>query len=58
MGYKFILTQQEAQLLITGLGELPLKQSAVLFNKLVEEMQKQDKASAIPINTLTTVVPG
>lgn len=52
MDYKITLNQQELQIVYAALGELPMKVSINLFGKLQQEQQKQDKANAVPVESL------
>jgi hypothetical protein len=52
MEYTFKFTQQEMQVLIGALQELPAKFSLPLIAKLSQGQQEQDKANAIPYPTI------
>lgn len=41
--FKFEFTEQEVNMILTGLGELPAKQSYALLNKVQGEANKQLK---------------
>jgi hypothetical protein len=46
MQYQITLTQQEAQVVILALGELPMKSVLGLFNKLQQSFADQEKKLA------------
>lgn len=52
MEYDFKFTQQEMQILVMALGELPAKHSLALIAKLQVGQKQQDEAKAIPIDAL------
>jgi hypothetical protein len=52
MTYDFILSQQEAQLVLVGLAELPLKTSGALYSKIQQAAIAQDQARAAPLADL------
>jgi len=52
MKYQIELTQQEAQVIIMGLGELPIKIGVNLLMKLQQKIVKQDADKAIPVSEL------
>lgn len=56
MDYKFTFTQQEVMILMAGLGELPLKHSANLANKIARSQQEQDNRGAMSIDELMATV--
>jgi hypothetical protein len=47
MEYEIKLTQQEAQIIFMGLGELPIKVGVNLLIKLQQEIAKQDQVKAM-----------
>jgi hypothetical protein len=47
MEYTLILTQQDAQIIVNGLGELPLKVAANTFAKLQKQIAEQDEKNAV-----------
>lgn len=52
MEYNFEFSQQESQLLLQGLGEIPLKFSINLFLKLDRLIKEQDAKNAVSISSL------
>jgi hypothetical protein len=52
MNYNIELTQQDIQVLIAGLGELPLKAAWGTVNKLQAQVAAQDAAGAVELETL------
>lgn len=46
MDYDLKLTQQDIRVIFQGLGELPLKTSLAVFNKLQSAIAKQDEGRA------------
>jgi hypothetical protein len=51
MTFKFELTEQEVQLIVTGLGELPAKASFDLLNKIIKLTNEQSKPSEVKEST-------
>jgi hypothetical protein len=47
MTFKFELTEQEVQLVVSGLGELPAKASFDLLNKIIKLTNEQTKPSEV-----------
>ena len=47
MTFKFELTEQEVQLVVSGLGELPAKASFDLLNKIIKLTNEQSKPSEV-----------
>jgi hypothetical protein len=47
MTFKFELTEQEVQLVVSGLGELPAKASFDLLNKIIKLTNEQAKPSEV-----------
>ncbi len=52
MKYNIEFSQQEIQIVLGALQELPLRVVAPLFGRIHTEVQKQDEAAAIPIEQL------
>lgn len=50
MEYALKLSQQDVQVLISALGELPLKLSANTFGLIQRQVQEQDAANAIDLS--------
>ncbi len=50
--YKLEVSQQEVQLILGALSELPLKISVNLFGNIQKQVTSQDEENAIPIDTL------
>lgn len=53
MNYTIDLAQQEVQLLLQGLGELPLKFGLALFGKIQGQVRAQDELSAVSLAEAT-----
>jgi hypothetical protein len=49
MEYTLTLTQQDVQIIINGLGELPLKVAANTFAKLQKQVAEQDDKNAVSL---------
>lgn len=49
--YTIKLSQQEIQVVINALGELPLKLSANAYGNIQRQVQEQDAANAIDLST-------
>lgn len=47
--YTLNLSQQDVQIIINALGELPLKVSANVFGNIQRQVQEQDAANAIDL---------
>jgi hypothetical protein len=47
--YTFNLTQDEANMILAGLGELPAKASMNLINNLIQQFAEQNKQQALPL---------
>ena len=45
MEYEFKFTQEEAQILVDGLSELPIKQGIAVLQKLQTQFNKQKETS-------------
>ena len=52
MEYKFTVTQQELNMIIIGLGELPAKHVIGIISKLEMGRMDQDKERAISVENL------
>lgn len=50
MDYTLKLSQQDVQVIINALGELPLKISANTFGTIQRQVQEQDAENAINLN--------
>lgn len=46
------LSQQDIQIIMAGLAELPLKASAGIYGRIAETVKKQDEANAVPVDGL------
>ena len=49
MEYELKLSQQQVQIILQALGELPLKFSLNAFAAVQEQMTKQDEAAAVKL---------
>jgi hypothetical protein len=49
MDYELKLTQQEAQLVLNALAELPLKFSGAAYSKIQQAIVEQDRQKAISL---------
>jgi hypothetical protein len=54
MQYSITFTQQEVGILMAALGELPMKISYSVAEKIAKEQKRQDEEKAIPIDDLQT----
>lgn len=54
MTYSMEFTQQEIQILMTALGELPLKVGGNVYSKIQMAVIEQDRKAAIPAEGLLT----
>lgn len=52
MDYELSLTQQEVQIVMTALGELPLKLSINVLMKIQNAVRQQDEARAMSTQDL------
>jgi hypothetical protein len=52
MEYTLKLSQQDVQVIIAALGELPLKISGNAFGIVRQQIAEQDAAGAIPLSSL------
>jgi hypothetical protein len=52
MQYSITFTQQEVSILMAALGELPMKISYPVAEKIAKEQKRQDEEKAIPIDDL------
>lgn len=50
MNYVFEVTQQDAQLIMGVLAQLPFQQSAGLIQRLSDQVRAQDAANAVPVD--------
>ncbi|HWU70782.1 MAG TPA: hypothetical protein VN017_05455 [Pseudoxanthomonas sp.] len=58
MNYTLDLAQPEVQLLLQGLGELPLKFGLALFGKIQAQVRTQDEQSAIHLTEVAESASG
>lgn len=52
MEYDLKLSQQDVQIIVGALGELPLKISAIAYANVQRQIIEQDGKNAIPLNNL------
>lgn len=55
MKYSIEFTQQEIQILMAGLGELPLKVGGNVYSKIQVAVMEEDRKAAIPVEDLQIV---
>lgn len=52
MNYRLEVSQQDVQLILGALSELPLKISASLYGRVIADVKRQDEENAMPIESL------